>query len=131
MRADSCVFFSPIIKLVNKCRIFFSFFQPMFPADLCCIHSLLAGLLQGPCLSRYQLLMQISKSWGHLWNLLLIYPSLGFIDCTVIFRYNLWLRVSLFTMSTAASSSLCRWWSWTQRVFLHSVQKIVINSRND
>lgn len=66
------------------------FFQPTFPADICCIHYWLTGLLQGPCLSRNQHLMQISKSWGHLWNLLLIYPSLGFIDRTVVFRYNLW-----------------------------------------
>lgn len=87
---------------------FSHFFQPVFPADICCIHSWLTGLLQGPCLSGNQLLTQISKSWGHLWNLLLIYPSLVFIDCTVIFRYNLWLRVSLFIISTAASSSLCK-----------------------
>lgn len=110
-------FLQSIIKLVNEGRKFFSFFQPVFPADICCIHSWLAGLLQSPCLSRNQLLLQISKSGGHLWNLLLIYPSLEFIDCTVTFRYNLWLRVSLFTMSTVPSGLLCKWWAWTQSLF--------------
>lgn len=122
------------LVLLSSCWTSTEFFL-IFLARVSSRH-FLHPLLAGRCTSRSMRIQKsalhaISKSWGHLWNLLLIYPSLGFIDCTVIFRYHLWLRVSLFTMSTAASSSLCKWWAWTQRVFLHSVQKILISSRSD